>query len=104
MKLYNTNNELISASSNKRFTFPNTYNYQNLNVIGMAFNGFKSPSINKMSFTAEPTYSYNNNSVIITVIQSKDSTFNYMTYSIIFVSSTASDIIDLQNPCIALDI
>jgi hypothetical protein len=52
VKLYNTNNDLISASSNKRFTFPNTYNYQNLNVIGMAFNGFKSPSINKISFTA----------------------------------------------------
>jgi hypothetical protein len=27
-----------------------------------------------------------------------------MTYSIIFVSSTASDIIDLQNPCINLRI
>ena len=50
---------ILSNKQNKNLlrskTIPDlifSYNYQNLNVIGMAFNGFKSPSINKISFTA----------------------------------------------------
>lgn len=101
MKLFNPNG-LISASSNKRFEFANSYNYQNINIIGLAFNGYQSPSLNSLSFTAEPSYSYTNNSIIITLIHAAGSSFNLITYSIILISSTATSnkLLDLQNPCI----
>lgn len=51
VKLANTN-DLISSSSNKRFEFANTYNYQNINIIGLALNGLQAPLLNQLSFTA----------------------------------------------------
>jgi hypothetical protein len=100
VKLFNPN-DLISVSSNKRFEFPNSYNYQNITIIGLAFNGYQAPSLNLISFTAEPSYSYNNNSIVITLIHAAGSSFNLITYSIILISSTTTSrrLLDLQNPC-----
>ena len=100
VKLSNPN-DLISPSSNKRFEFANTYNYQNLNIIGLALNGLQAPLLNQLSFTAEPTYSYNNNSIIITVIHATGSSFSLITYTIILISpsTAAANLFDLVSQC-----
>lgn len=71
-----------------------------MNVIGLALNGFDWPTISLLNFTAEPTYSFNNNSFVITLIVDGSSNFmNLITYNIIVVNSKASSLLDLQSPC-----
>lgn len=72
-----------------------------MQVIGMALNGFDWPSVNVLNFTAEPTYSYENNSFILTIIVDPSSAaMNVLVYNILAVNSNYNTIVDLQSPCI----
>ena len=100
VKLFNANS-FISSTTNKRFSFANTYNYQNMNVIGMALNGLDAPDVLILNFTCDPTYSFSNNSFVITLIpDSSNAPMHLLTYSIIVVNSLYPTMIDLQNACI----
>ena len=99
VKLYNPNSTL-SATSNKRFSFPNVYNYQGMNAIGMALNGFDMAVVNVLNFTVQPTYSYANNSFVVTLILDPASvSFNLLTYSLFTFNSNYNTLFDLQNQC-----
>lgn len=97
-------NSTLSPTSNKRFEFVNRYNYQNLDAIGLALNGYDAPVIKDIFFTAEPSYSFARNTFIITLITYNNSVFNLLTFSIILTSNTFSKtLIDLQNICTLYD-
>jgi hypothetical protein len=99
VRLYNQGSTL-AATTNKRFSFANLYNYQNMQVVGMALNGFDWPSLNVLNFTAEPTYSYENNSFILTVIVDGGApAMNVLVYNIIVVNSNYNTIVDLKSSC-----
>ena len=99
IKLLNVNSTL-SASNNRRFAFPNLYNYQSMNIIGMALNGFDISTINNINFSLQPTYSFTNNTFIITMFMEFSSNpINLLTYTVMVYNSMNSDLFDLQNPC-----
>ena len=66
----------------------------------MALNGLDAPNVLTFNFTCDPTYSFNNNSFVITlIVDSSNSPMNLLTYSIIVVSNQHPTFIDLQSPC-----
>ncbi len=71
-----------------------------MNVIGLALNGFDIPVVSNINFTAEPTYSYDNNTFIITlIIDGSSYAMNLLTYSIMVINSGYPRLLDLQCPC-----
>jgi len=46
-----------------------------MKVIGVALNGYKMPDPTRILFTTEPTYSFDTNKVIITVLNDPGSSF-----------------------------
>ena len=71
-----------------------------MNIIGMALNGFDIPNVGNINFTVQPSYSFANNTFMITVIVGTTSNpLNMLTYSIMLFNSANSDVFDLQNPC-----
>lgn len=92
VNLFNTNSTL-SPLTNKVFQMANNYNYQQFNLIGLALNGFQVVTSTTISYTASASYSYSNNTFIITLIQNTGSSFNYMTFTVIIVSNSASNIL-----------
>lgn len=99
IKLFNANSTL-SPSNNRRFAFPNLYNYQSMNIIGMALNGFDISTINNINLSLQPTYSFANNTFIITMLMDSSSNpMNLLTYTVMVYNSMNSDLFDLQNPC-----
>lgn len=71
-----------------------------MNIIGMALNGFDIPTISTINFTMQPTYSFTNNTFMITaIIDSSSSPLNLLTYTIMVFNSANNDIFDLQNLC-----
>ena len=91
----------MSSTTNKRFSFSNVYNYPNINIIGMALNGLNTSSLPTLNFTADPSYSFSNNSFFVTLIVDSSTTagLTLLAYSIIVVDRTAAPFMDLQNQC-----
>jgi hypothetical protein len=83
----------LSSISQKRFQLSNIYNYQNINVIGLALNGFAFNILTYYSFTAQPTYNYVANAFEITLVNAPNSTINMLSYSVIVVTSDANNLI-----------
>jgi hypothetical protein len=99
VKLYNPN-DMLSSTSNKRFSFPNIYHYSNLNLIGLTLNGLSTSNAQLFNFSVEPSYAFNNNSFVITLLVDPSMTpFNLLTYSILALNSAYPSLLDLQSQC-----
>jgi hypothetical protein len=100
VKLFNPN-DTLSSTTNKRFSFSNIYNYQNINAIGMALNGLNTSLATVLNFIAQPSYSLSNNSFVITLIVDANNTagLTLLAYSIIVIDSSVSTFLDLQSQC-----
>jgi hypothetical protein len=90
---------MLSPTSNKRFSTPNSYNYQNIYAIGLALSGYQMPSVSQISYTAEPSFSVATNTFFITLTNLNASSFNLLTYTVIVITTAATPILDIQNVC-----